>query len=181
MKNPSCEQAAKTVSIRADPHSCFGWVTMNPKCVTPSLWEASCVDSRPMYVKAPSFIVQEIHQVTPFASANNTFHLKLATNVDMLAGTIITVSGLQDALSEHHSPTGESVPLSGDAIFNAQARWRSGELTFNLTSGSTAGTNYSVSFVLQNPAICRDAAAADQVKIDANVPDRKSTRLNSSH
>ena len=161
--NPSCDQAARTVSIRATPTPCYSWVTMYPKCVTPDLWEASCIDSRPMYVKQPSFIVQEIFQVMPFASKNNTFHLKLATNVDMLAGTIVTVTGLQGALL----PSGEDVPLTGDTIFTSKARWRFEVLTFNLTARSTAGTNYSVSFVLQNPAICRDPASL--LKIDANV------------
>ena len=103
LRNPDCEHAPPDIFIEAIP-ICFSKIKMTSYVAnmsTPShlsgIWSVQAEESAPLFVRAPSFLVYEVWQTKPFATAMNTIYVKFSTNIDMLVGSPLTVSGLKGA------------------------------------------------------------------------------------
>jgi hypothetical protein len=196
IKNQECRRNAASVSIKATP-VCFRWTEMRTDNSNSSalyqlqllgIYRAQPEYIRPMRILSPSFVVYEVYQTSAFAGKNNTLNLRLATNVDMLKGTKITISNVLVGMSQSTIPNA-CIDEDDDhdctsSIFQRTWTWdnASKSLNIELTSIMHAGTNYSLSFMLTNPSCCQPAVT---VTINANFgscfePVGATPRFNSS-
>jgi hypothetical protein len=127
----------------------------------------NALESRPLDVRAPSFLVYEVWQTNPFANALNAIYLKLATNVDMLADMHLTVSGLVGAI-DYGADLAVDEEGGTDVLENA-GTWNNatGTLIVPFKAASSAGVNYTFSFTVKNPPCCDSVVA--QVFVDSSV------------
>eukprot|EP00961_Rhodomonas_salina_P295938 3935902-Rhodomonas_salina.2 len=156
LENPDCDQPAVAVTIRSDLCDYWGAEVMDQDTTLLGLFEAETSWSATLYVVAPSFELAEVWQNNPFPGDSNDISVKFQTNVDLLVGTTITVSGLSAAVA---SSTPAIIGVTGGSVFPASGAWSAGVLTFTLEEGTVAGDNYEFSFNVENPACCMDAVA----------------------
>ncbi len=94
--NPSSAQAPPSpITIEAG-----GSVAITLSPVTADIWSIPNVlgsnvgDATPLKVYSPAFVVKDMSQSSNSAGASNTITVTVATNADLAAGSVITVSGL---------------------------------------------------------------------------------------
>ena len=129
--------------------------------------DAALGDAYPLKIYSPSFVVKRIGQSTYFPAKLNTLTVTLATNIPLVAGTMVTITNLSGSTT----PDTSSLPvteqkLSGFAsYFSTTAQWsQNGTLVLNVVNDTIAGTQYIFSFNLQNP---RCAQAPPSVSISS--------------
>jgi len=172
VKNPDCAQSAPPVHIEASP-ICFPKTQMTSyvaNMATPShlsgIWSVTAMESSPLFVRGPSFLVKEVWQTKPFGNALNTIYVKFASNVDIIAGTKLTISGLVGAVDYGSDLT---VSETGSSVLSSSGTWNNatGTLDVAFSAKSVAGTNYTISFVVKNPSCCN--VQQPNIKIDCSV------------
>jgi len=182
LTNPKCRQDPPDIFIKASP-ICLDEIPMTTYVAnmsTPShlsgIWSVSALESRPLDVRAPSFLVYEVWQTNPFANALNEIHLKLATNVDMLAGMLLTVRGLVGAVD--YGAELAVAEEGGTDVLESSGTWdnATGTLIVPFSATSSAGTDYTFSFTVKNPPCCD--SGIPQVYVDSSVECFQSVQAN---
>ena len=124
-------------------------------------------DAAPLRVLAPSFIVRDIGQATPYPTANNTVTITLASSVALAEadGSVVTISGLTGSQTPDSNTLALTDVDSTDSttLFGTTADWDqdTGTLLLSVASGQTlaAGSIYKFSIALVNPDGAQDAPA----------------------
>jgi len=159
LENPDCQQSAPDVYIASSP-ICFSKIKMTSfvaNMSTPShlsgIFNAEAIESSPLLIRAPSFLVAEVWQSNPFAAALNTIDLQFSTNIDVVASTRLTVSGLPGAVNYESTL---DVVETGSNILASAGTWnnQTGTLIVDFSAKSRAGTAYNFSFTVRNPKCC---------------------------
>ena len=95
VKNPSVEQDAPDVKVGASG-SLFEIAAVPIESPAGVLLGVEA-GADPMKVVVPSFEIKDIAQTSPFAATVNSLMITLSSNVDLVSGTVITISGLAPA------------------------------------------------------------------------------------
>jgi len=161
LKNPDCDNPAASVSIQSSLCEYWGAFGMDHDPTLLDLYDANSSDSRPLFVESPSFLAAEVWQESPFAGADNVIHVKFSTNVNLLAGTKLTVSGLSTGVA-----SSTVTVTSTGSILSANGEWNNGVLIVEVETDSVAGDDYELSFDLINPLCCQGAVS---VTLEADV------------
>ena len=152
--NGASAQEAPPISIEASGRISTARMTMT----TGNITSIGAVEhgSRPLYIFIPEFSRGSIFQTMPLAQGFNTFQVSFRATCDIVPGSKITVQGLVRSLTRSNSVP--VVSSSSDAFRNA-GRWtqESGSLVVDVSSTLAAGTDYSLSFSLQNPERAQEA------------------------
>jgi hypothetical protein len=115
--------------------------------------------THPLGVDAPTFIVREVVQSSPYTDAVNTITVTLRSNTAATRPTKVTVSGLMGSVTLDNKAM--QITAIGAAIFEDTAVWSASSgsvvLTFVENADSVAGTDYAFSFTLANPSTAQSA------------------------
>ena len=108
LRNPNCRQDPPTIYIQGSP-ICLRRQQMTsflPNTTTPAhlsgIWGVTPQEMQPLFVRPPSFLGIDVWQRNPFPAANNEIYLRFATNMDMMPGSNLTISGLVGARADRH-------------------------------------------------------------------------------
>ena len=101
-----------------------------------------------------------VNQSTPFIGASNILHFKLATNVDMNVGDMVTISGLNGS---NCSSLGQAAIILGPStasVYDSAAQWdcEKGQLVLTLVNITAQDVIYDVFFDIVNARCCRTTA-----------------------
>ena len=175
LQNGAVPQSSPPVSISATVYAGRYNAPVSPSAMDVLNQSAVGVDlgANPLFIIVPAFVIKQIGQSTPLASASNTITITFQANCNIAPSSLITFTNLVG--SQTASTNALPVLSSPSGAFGLSAAWTSGSgsLVVNVSRFDLLrNTTYTVWFELQNSATSQQSPSVSiAASIEAGLND----------
>jgi len=188
LTNPTvCAQNPQDITITTGCcPTCAFTQTLSADATTPTqVCGGVATYAQPLRIISPEFVTKNIWQSTPYPCRSNDISVQIRSNVNIKAGTRITIKGLKN--TETHDQI-IAVSTCDDNALTGEWSQADGELVFALVTELVSCKDCTITFTVKNPCCCQESPTdgfsiaadlnCDSISLHSNNPLQVLTALN---